>query len=214
MKKFFFTVIVVVTLIFNFVSETSGHGYVSNPPGRSSRWRTKRTAPVNYDDNGSNCGGFANQWTTWKGKCGICGDPYQDPVPRRNEIGGIYGGTGVIVASYTKGSVIEVTVKITANHLGKFIFDLCNLDEQKESDECFEKYRLTTPDGRNEYPIGSSAGDYMVKLQLPKNLKCNHCVLRWTYICGNNWGWCPDGIGRLGCGPQENFRTCSDISIA
>lgn len=24
---------------------------------------------------------------------------------------------------------------------------------------------------------------------------------------------CPNGIGALGCGPQETFRTCSDITI-
>lgn len=36
----------------------------------------------------------------------------------------------------------------------------------------------------------------------------------WTmYILGNTWGWCEDGSGGLGCGPQEEFRSCSDISI-
>ena len=30
---------------------------------------------------------------------------------------------------------------------------------------------------------------------------------------GNNWGVCPDGIGKVGCGPQEEFRACSDIAI-
>lgn len=31
---------------------------------------------------------------------------------------------------------------------------------------------------------------------------------------GNNWGQCPDGSGALGCGPQESFRGCSDITIS
>ena len=30
---------------------------------------------------------------------------------------------------------------------------------------------------------------------------------------GNNWGVCPDGNGKVGCGPQEEFRACSDIAI-
>lgn len=189
------------------------HGYVSSPAGRGSRWRTDRSAPINYNDNGSNCGGYANQWETWKGLCGICGDPYQSEVPRPHEMGGKYGGSGVIVASYTKNSIIEVTVRITANHMGKFIFNLCNLDKELESETCFDKYPLQTTNGSVEYPIGSLPGDYKVNLKLPANVTCSHCVLRWTYIAGNNWGWCGDGTGRLGCGTQEHFLTCSDIQI-
>lgn len=33
-------------------------------------------------------------------------------------------------------------------------------------------------------------------------------------ISGNNWGNCPNGTGAVGCGPQEEFRACADISIA
>lgn len=46
-----------------------------------------------------------------------------------------------------------------------------------------------------------------------KGLNCNHCVLQWRYIAGNNWGICPGGNGAVGCGPQEEFRACSDIAI-
>lgn len=186
---------------------------VTNPVSRGSRWRIDRTAPVNYDDNGSNCGGFSNQWDSNNGQCGICGDPFQSPKPRSHELGGSIGVNGVIVKNYSRGSVIEVTVKLTANHLGKFQFDLCNLDVESESEECFERNRLQTNDGKNEFVIGSSSGDYKVLLKLPSNLNCQHCVLRWKYIAGNNWGWCSNVFGALGCGPQENFRTCSDIKI-
>lgn len=44
-------------------------------------------------------------------------------------------------------------------------------------------------------------------------LECGNCVLQWRYIAGNNWGMCEDGTGAVGCGPQEEFRACSDISI-
>lgn len=205
--------LVTLALIFNCVLEISSHGMVLNPVGRGSRWKVDRTAPVNYDDNGSNCGGFSNQWSSQGGKCGICGDPYQSQRPRMHELGGLIGVSGVVVATYNKSSTIEVTVRITANHLGYFVFDLCNLDNEPESDECFTRNKVITFDGKNEYAIGSAVGDYQVLLTLPKNLKCQHCVLRWTYVAGNNWGWCADGSGRLGCGPQENFRTCSDIKI-
>lgn len=206
--------LVSIILILDLINETRGHGMVVVPPGRGSRWRTDRTAPINYDDNGSNCGGFANQWYTYNGLCGICGDAYQDKTPRAHELGGKYGGLGVIVANYTKGSAIKVTVKITANHLGKFKFDICNVDKANESEECFEKYQLLTTDGKTEYEIGSTVGDILVYLRLPSTLTCKHCVLRWTYISGNNWGFCSGTFGKLGCGPQETFRTCSDIRIS
>ena len=68
-----------------------------------------------------------------------------------------------------------------------------------------------------------------VTLRLPA-WKCNQCILQWTYtagLCnkwhtwhwycnyclGNSWGVCSDGSGGVGCGPQETFRSCADISI-
>lgn len=32
-------------------------------------------------------------------------------------------------------------------------------------------------------------------------------------LSGNSWGECGNGTGANGCGNQEHFRTCSDISI-
>lgn len=33
-------------------------------------------------------------------------------------------------------------------------------------------------------------------------------------IEGNNWGECEDGTHAIGCGNQETFRSCADISIS
>ena len=55
-------------------------------------------------------------------------------------------------------------------------------------------------------------GNMEVTLRLP-NIQCDQCIIQWTYTTGNNWGWCGDGSEMLGCGPQETFRACSDISI-
>ena len=63
-----------------------------------------------------------NQWDTHKGKCGLCGDPYQGP--RQNESPEVYA-TGTIVARFSSGSIIEVTVMVTANHEGYHQFRLC-----------------------------------------------------------------------------------------
>lgn len=146
----------------------------------------------------------------------MCGDDWALAKPRPHELGGKYG-QGVIVKSYKSGDLLPVTVKITANHKGKFVFKLCNLDASAgrgESDECFDANVLLLKDGSVEYALPSSQpGWFEVTVQLPKGLKCEHCVLQWTYVAGNNWGFCSNGVGRLGCGPQEQFRACSDIRI-
>jgi hypothetical protein len=37
--------------------------------------------------------------------------------------------------------------------------------------------------------------------------------LQWTYYTGNTWGKCENGTEGMGCGPQETFRNCGDITI-
>lgn len=49
--------------------------------------------------------------------------------------------------------------------------------------------------------------------RLPEGVTCDVCSLQWRYTCGNNWGKCSNGTEGLGCGDQENFGACSDISI-
>lgn len=210
-EKFKF-IVIVLTLVTLF-DEISGHGYLWDPVNRASRWKVDGSNPKDYNHMEGNCGGFNVQWGTHGGKCGLCGDEYSLQTPRPHELGGMFG-KGVIMKTYKSGATIDVTVTITANHRGYFYFQLCNLDKEKESDACFERYRLLTSSGADTYPLPSTAADnYVVRLKLPAGLTCNHCVLQWTYVCGNNWGICPDGSGKLGCGKQEHFRTCSDIQI-
>lgn len=83
----------------------------------------------------------------------------------------------------------------------------------------------------------TSTGTYKTKLKLPQGLRCNHCIVQWNYragfvkfynmyqtyvflnnyligsVVGNNWGYCDNGTSGLGCGPQETFRGCADITI-
>ncbi|ALC46882.1 CG4367, partial [Drosophila busckii] len=199
-------------LISCLLQQTHGHGMMLDPPGRSSRWRYDDSAPKNYDDNALYCGGFWKQ-TQNGNKCGLCGDDYSDALPRANELGGKYG-QGVIVKSYYSSTLTALNVRITANHLGYFSMDLCNLDEfNGESDDCFAKYQLEFIDGNKRLYIGSTTGNIEAIVQFPKGVSCKHCVLRWTYTAGNNWGICENGNGALGCGAQETFRSCADISI-
>lgn len=205
--------IIIVVLSITLIEFIEGHGMVMDPINRGSRWRIDRSAVPDYNDMQADCGGIQNQYDLYQGKCGMCGDEYGDTNPKAHELGGRYG-QGVIVKSYRSGSTINVTVKITANHKGKFIFKICNLDNEKETEQCFDR-QLLQSQNKTEYTLPSTAtGDYVVPLTLPTNLQCKRCVLQWTYVTGNNWGYCANGTGRLGCGPQEHFRTCSDITIS
>ncbi|EDW81638.1 uncharacterized protein Dwil_GK12182 [Drosophila willistoni] len=196
------------------LQQIDAHGMMLSPPSRSSRWRYDGAAPQNWNDNELFCGGLYTQSNNG-GRCGLCGDNFLDGQPRANEIGGSIGGEGVITRSYAASSSITVSVKITTNHLGYFEFHLCNLDAfGSESEDCFNQNALRFPDGSDRLHIGTQAGEFDVTVLLPEQVTCNHCVLRWTYTGANNWGLCDDsGNGALGCGPQETFKNCADVSV-
>lgn len=118
------------------------------------------------------------------------------------------------MARYLEGSRIQVSIDVTANHWGYFRFDICNLDTNKgrETEDCFAPLNLANGEPRYYLP-SSDTKVFNVTLQLPKDFACKHCVMRWTYVTGNSWGICDDGSGALGCGAQENFRSCSDVMV-
>ncbi|KFM69291.1 hypothetical protein X975_02112, partial [Stegodyphus mimosarum] len=186
------------------------------PPSRSSMWRFGYGTPKNYDDDGLYCGGIKTQWKQNGGKCGVCGDPWHISPPRPNEIGGKYGH-GIIVRSYKTGQVIPVVVDITANHRGFFEFRVCpSKHEMNEvTQDCLDKHilKIRNKTSTRYYVEKHGKSRVILEVQLPRSLICKHCVFQWTYIAGNNWGKCKDGSHALGCGPQETFKACSDISI-
>ncbi|XP_043285754.1 uncharacterized protein [Venturia canescens] len=199
-------------LIVNNFCEIEAHGKLWDPVNRGSAFKKNFSTPENWNDDGNYCGGFTVHKQN-KGKCGECGDNWVLPRPRPNENGGKYG-RGVIVKTYHAGSEITVDIHITAFHEGFVEFALCPLKEKHdlETEDCFDKHKVQFADGTYKYkPTGR--GHFYPRLRLPRGLTCEHCVLRWQYTAGNNWAICPDGRGRKGCGLQETFRTCSDITI-
>lgn len=117
--------------------------------------------------------------------------------------------------SYERGHIMKAKVQLTTNHLGYMEFSICNLDRGNHDDESERCFRpLYTLSGRTRVKVFRNKNIYNVYLKIPTDLACRHCVFRWHYRAGNNWGYCPNAkYGRLGCGAQETFRTCSDISI-
>jgi len=196
------------------VLQVLGHGYLLKPPARGTAWRVGFDTPRDYTDNEENCGGFAFQWNINGGKCGICGDPWGDDDKKENETPGKYA-TGTIVATYTEGQEIDVAVKLTLNHKGWFEFRLCknnNISQDKDQ-SCFDKHLLEFVTGGTRVEI-KPGFDHSYKVKLPKGVTCDQCILQWNYNAGNGWGTDSDTEEScIGCGRQETFRGCSDITI-
>ncbi|XP_071098105.1 uncharacterized protein [Haliotis cracherodii] len=223
----------VVSVVLTFFSalllrRVEGHGRLIDPPSRASMWRFGFEVPqADYDDNQGYCGGQTQLWNRFGGTCGVCGDPW-DPVPRAHERGGRYY-IGTPTREYNEGDVIEVTTDVTANHRGWYEFRLCPYDDPDEDDietdgngnfrevshACLDKHILETEDGETRWylPEPYKIGTYTVKVKLPWGISCRNCLFQWKWNVANSWGQDPDGTSCIGCGKQEQFYACSDISI-
>ncbi|XP_022323006.2 uncharacterized protein LOC111124444 [Crassostrea virginica] len=193
----------VVTILASLLAVGEPHGYMIDPPQRSSMWRVYPGFTPNYNDMELYCGGRERQWNELGGKCGTCGDPYDAEVPE-NEAGGKYA-TGIIGRNYTRGQIIKVKVVLTANHVGDFQFKLCphNNPNERVSPQCLDQHVLTLA-GTNEhrYLVSSMQWEHEIDLQLPPEVVCTQCVLQWTYTTGNSPGY-----------PPEMFVNCADVAI-
>ena len=195
------------------IALVAGHGRMINPASRNSAWRFFPNRPRQYTDNELNCGGFSVQWNKNKGKCGVCGDAYHDRNPKY-VYPGKYAADGFITKTYNEGQTIDVTIDITSNHQGFFRFRVGKLQKRPITEQQLE-YVLLQPDGSNTWQLHSSqTGKYTIKLVLPKGLTCDHCVMRWWWTVGNNWGCDEKGNCGVGKGKkQETFVNCADIKI-
>ncbi|XP_051160757.1 uncharacterized protein LOC127281199 [Leptopilina boulardi] len=198
----------------NLVYKVSGHGRLIEPPSRASMWRFGFNTPENYNDHELYCGGYSRQWTRNNGKCGICGDAWDMKKPRPHESGGLYGNN-IIVRKYKTGSIIPIRIELTANHNGYFEFRTCPMSYKgiEVTQDCLDKNLLHGENGTIRYYPGPGNGIFESYYKLPEGLTCVQCVFQWRYVAGNNWGNCENGTGAVGCGPQEEFRSCADIAI-
>lgn len=129
----------------------------------------------------------------------------------------------VTTRNYFPGSSVDLMIEIVANHGGRFKFEMCWRNEwrEPETEECFEELKFTSSleggdeSDRFDYNLEASKGSgiYTMSVELPPNRTCDNCVLRWHWKSANNWGVCEDGGERVGCGYQEVYRNCADISV-
>lgn len=202
-------------LLIAYIDDVTGHGGLIEPPMRSIAWKYGFDTPVNYDWMGLYCGGLG-VFQKNGGKCGLCGDPYDGPF--ENDKGGVYD-TGIIVRHYPVGlQDIEVKVELTAHHKGYFQFKLCPNNESPLTQSCLDRYPLVIQEARTHgdpykfYPPKEPKLSELHVL-LPPDVTCDRCVLQWTYTAGNSAGRDESGKSCLGCGIQETFVNCADISI-
>lgn len=124
--------------------------------------------------------------------------------------------------NYFPGSSVDIMIEIVANHGGRFYFEMCWRDsiDIKETEDCFEPLELSKTikedEDEHEYYILSAekgSGIYTMSVDLPMDKICEHCILRWHWKSANNWGVCEDGSEKVGCGYQEVYRNCADVSV-
>ena len=86
------------------------------------------------------------------------------------------------------------------------------------SHECLDRHLLKIADtGLTKFGDVGIYGPSMihVRVQLPRDVACRHCVFQWKYTAANSWGTDPStgetgpGLGR----ENETFMGCSDIAI-
>ncbi|GFO31860.1 cell wall integrity and stress response component 4-like [Plakobranchus ocellatus] len=206
---------VMTTLLTLLPGLSSGHGRMMDPPSRNSMWRLGFSNPVNYNDNELYCGGRVTQWARNKGKCGVCGDAYH--AKREHEVGGKYAN-GIVTRDYIQGDVIDTTIHITANHRGYFEFRLCPVSDPdlEVTQRCLDTNVLKRADDEGTkyfLPEGKSNQFFNISLILPPDVTCERCVIQWKYRTGNTWDKNELGEFCVGCGPQEEFYNCADVSI-
>ena len=173
----------------------------------------------------------------------MCGDNYQEEVPRQHETGGKFGNE-IISGRYLAGSTVDIEVHITANHTGFFVLKLCPVKEPGEiaSQSCLDQYPLEVMDSptmvAGEEKISSITTNKSSKIFSTKHIKAKEkhkftiprmerkpqlfkykVRLPQGVTCDRcvlQWTYVTASNWDhrcLGCGPQEWFRNCADIQI-
>lgn len=194
------TTLVIVSFFSLLFSGTHGHGFLCDPPSRNAAWRCgfPQDTPKNYDEMAMNAGGISIMYPRYPNPdpklYGVCGDPW-NVYPQPHAAGGVHDRG--VRKMYTQGQNITLQVNVTAYHRGHFDFQLC--DHYPETEDCFRTFVSNfSIEGFRE----GGAPTFWIHAPLPRNLTCDHCVLRWYWTTNNSPGL-----------PPETFLNCADISI-
>ncbi|XP_067671635.1 uncharacterized protein [Haliotis asinina] len=196
------------------VAMVTARGRMVDPPNRSSLWRYGYQLPINRNDSDLTCGAnlipYLPDMDEW---CGVCGDPIF--TPRDHELHGKYVPRYVVTRTF-KTRTMCVSIQVDTFLGGYFEFSVCphNFLDEAVTQECFSDYQLSiVGHGRRYYP--HQVGLHQVKLVIPQDLTCRHCVLQWRwvtdqYLLADCSGYLiPPRI----CYAPNEIRNCADIAI-
>jgi len=206
-----------IALILVAVSYTNAHVFLSSPIARTSiqlRPEFGASQPFWWDNQGVWCSNI--QQNTAFSQCGRCGEA---PGNRDASQGGQFD-KGIIVATYTAGSIVEMTATYQAAHYGGFQIELCA--SETETDGCFQVLPMVSSAQRIQdgnrlcVPYDNRPGglyDISVRVQLPANVRCNRCTVRFTHRTFYPWSqeWVANNC--FTANPTQTFRNCADVRI-
>ena len=219
------------------VVSSEGHGYITKPISRNA------------------VGVSGLGYCTWSGNIPCFGDAMSlggttgpDATGCKNAgRSGFVGSTGLsfgntgIKTTYNAGEIIDIEIKVTAYHGGKFEFRIQDVGSANDPDG--SKWPSIAPlpvvsftpvcsgcpvepcspynGGRKlrglqqsggggtcaQIPLKSNGGMHTIKVRLPDDLSCEHCVLQWHWTSSNSCS------GGLACSASEQFWNCADLEI-
>jgi aryl-phospho-beta-D-glucosidase BglC (GH1 family) len=189
-------------------STVEAHGFLAQPVSRNKN-AVGEYCPHCY--NGGGTGTVSSFGVSWPypetpettKRHGICGDAAT--------VTPLYSGpqftSDNIVETYTAGSDIDLSVVITAHHMGWFEFRVCDKSELNDpkgeiTQACLDRHQLLrAPSDPSESPIdpehperfytppkcafGGAEMRMSMRYTLPADLECEHCVLQWYWVTAN-----------------------------
>lgn len=103
------------------------------------------------------------------GQRSMCGDSATLAQPRPHEAGGVFWTGAVPPASvFTEGQVANLTIRLTANHMGRFTFRICRVTG---TDVAAEQAQLTQACLDEHILLQANTPDAQVRIARPP-----HCV--------------------------------------
>jgi len=185
------------------------HGFLAQPVSRNKN-ADREYCPHCYNGGGTGTvSSFGEKWpypetSATTVRHGICGDAatvapkYSGPQFTQENI----------VETYTAGTDIDLSVVITAHHMGWFEFRVCDKSELDDpageiTQACLNRHQLVrAPSDPSVSPIdpahperfytpprclfnGAAEMEMTMRYSLPTDLDCEHCVLQWYWVTAN-----------------------------
>jgi len=111
------------------------------------------------------------------------------------------GKTGPIQATYVQGTIITVTISITASHNGAYQLRFCPYKDGNNN--CLAQHLaipISYPSSiLPNFPNAHEGRSGEAQWRLPADLVCDNCVMQFWYQNNN--------------GVQEHFKSCHDVRI-